>query len=355
MNNCICNRVIKKLFYIIPFGLWSLSLNAQDIHFSQFWNTPQLLNPASVGAFTGDIKVITNYKDQWRSIVKPYRTFAFSYEMKFMQNKWKKNYLGVGMYAFNDRAGDLGFGKTEGNLSLSYHLMLGDNNYISGGIHGGIGQRGLKDISDAQWGSQYDGTGYNSSMDNHEDLNTFTENRYYGDIASGVQWNFLSSDATMTSNDGVKTEAGFSFQHLIRPQQTFFENGDDRLNTKMVFHTNTSIGVRNTNIAIQPGGFIFIQGTQKEIFFGTNIRYTLIEGSKYTGFIQESALSLGGFYRLGDAIVIPLMLEITNWALGISYDINVSGLSTISNGRGGLEFSVRYITPNPFTSSRARF
>ena len=36
---------------------------------------------------------------------------------------------------------------------------------------------------------------------------------------------------------------------------------------------------------------------------------------------------------------------------GISYDINVSNLSLASNSRGGLEFSVRLVTPNPFGSA----
>jgi len=34
--------------------------------------------------------------------------------------------------------------------------------------------------------------------------------------------------------------------------------------------------------------------------------------------------------------------------MGISYDVNVSSLKTASNGQGGIELSLRYMSPNPF-------
>ncbi|MFH1322164.1 MAG: type IX secretion system membrane protein PorP/SprF [Bacteroidota bacterium] len=38
---------------------------SQDIHFSQFYQTPLIINPALTGSFNGQVRVLMNYKDQW--------------------------------------------------------------------------------------------------------------------------------------------------------------------------------------------------------------------------------------------------------------------------------------------------
>ena len=54
---------MRKLFYILI--LIAPTLNGQDIHFSQYYNTPAFVNPANVGAFNGDLRGIVNYRNQW--------------------------------------------------------------------------------------------------------------------------------------------------------------------------------------------------------------------------------------------------------------------------------------------------
>ena len=44
-----------------------------------------------------------------------------------------------------------------------------------------------------------------------------------------------------------------------------------------------------------------------------------------------------------------MWFEIGNFALGISYDLNVSQLRASSNMRGGMEISLRFVNPNPFS------
>ncbi|MEO6037125.1 MAG: hypothetical protein ABIQ93_01850, partial [Saprospiraceae bacterium] len=49
------------------FVLFTLALSAQDIHFSQFANSPINLSPGLIGAFGGDVRFVANYRNQWRS------------------------------------------------------------------------------------------------------------------------------------------------------------------------------------------------------------------------------------------------------------------------------------------------
>ncbi len=65
--------------------------------------------------------------------------------------------------------------------------------------------------------------------------------------------------------------------------------------------------------------------------------------------MKESAFYLGGYYRVSDAFIPSVMVEFANYALGLTYDVNVSKLRTATNAKGGIEISLRYSTPNPFT------
>ncbi|MGH2644329.1 MAG: type IX secretion system membrane protein PorP/SprF, partial [Chitinophagaceae bacterium] len=57
--------------------------HAQDIHLSQFYETPLLRNPALAGIFTGDYRVELVYRNQWASVTIPYQTGALSGEARF--------------------------------------------------------------------------------------------------------------------------------------------------------------------------------------------------------------------------------------------------------------------------------
>jgi hypothetical protein len=67
------NNHIKLLLILLSFFL-NGSLMAQDIHFSQFFETPLLRNPGLAGIFTGDYRLQMVYRDQWRSVTDGYKT-----------------------------------------------------------------------------------------------------------------------------------------------------------------------------------------------------------------------------------------------------------------------------------------
>ena len=56
------------------------SLQAQDIHFSQFFEAPLLRNPSLAGIFTGDIRVQMVYRDQWISFTNAYKSGSLNFE-----------------------------------------------------------------------------------------------------------------------------------------------------------------------------------------------------------------------------------------------------------------------------------
>ena len=53
-------------------------------------------------------------------------------------------------------------------------------------------------------------------------------------------------------------------------------------------------------------------------------------------------LSAGAFYRLNDAVIPVVKLDYYNWALGFTYDVNISQLAAASSLRGGFEVTLSY-------------
>jgi hypothetical protein len=57
--------------------------SAQDIHFSQFYNTPILVNPAFTGFINGNYRFAALYRNQWASVTVPYQTINATDELSF--------------------------------------------------------------------------------------------------------------------------------------------------------------------------------------------------------------------------------------------------------------------------------
>jgi len=327
---------MKKIYILaVLFFVQTIFINAQDIHFSQFSASPSTLNPASTGIFHGDFRVIGNYKQQWKSIASPFKTYSFAVDAPLFRDKVKNGSLGAGISVVSDKAGDLSFGTTHVNLSISANKSVDDNNNISVGLQGGFAQRGI-DPSSEQWGDQYDPTnpdGFNSSLGGGT---SFLEPFSFGDFAAGILWNY--------DPESFKAHAGIALFHLNQPNQSFpFYNDGDKLNSKLVFHGGSEIYLKESTMAIIPKFLILSQGPQNEITLGSMVKYVLQEGSKYTGWVDEIAVYLGGWYRFGDAFILNGRFDYKNFAFGISYDINVSNLTVASASKGGPEFSLIYI------------
>ena len=126
--------------------LFSKPVLAQDIHFSQFNSTPQLVNPALTG-IEFDWQAFLNYKNQWSSVTEPYTTFAFSFEKSFFKKKWKNGYFGTGIFVFRDKAGDAQLTTTQASLSISSGVKLDEHNIIAGGIQGAYIQKAISPAS----------------------------------------------------------------------------------------------------------------------------------------------------------------------------------------------------------------
>ncbi len=339
-------KIVLATIYIVLFGIVNLG-NAQDIHLSQFYQTPLLVNPALTGMFNGDQRVFVNYKNQWGSIGEPYKTSLLSYDLMVGKKKRETSYLGAGFSVFNDKAGEFEMGITQVNLSVSGIVILNGNQVLSAGLQGGFAQQSIN-TENLRWGNQFNGKNHDSNILSGESFEPFS----FGDLSAGLSWNYGVKKTNMSSNDQFKVNAGIALMHINKPKQSYYGDENETLYSKLVVHGGSYIGIKRTSMALVPNLLILLQGPAREVNVGTMLRYTLKEESKYTGLLKETAVYFGGYYRVGDAFIPSFMFEMANFTLGLSYDVNISSLKTASNGQGGLELSFRYMSPNPFRSGK---
>ncbi len=324
-------RTYLLFAFIMAFLLPSLA-RAQDIHFSQFFETPLLRNPSLAGLFNGDIRIQGVYRNQWGSVTVPYKTGSFNLEYKNPIGHGD-DFVTTGLQLVYDRAGTTNFTTTNVLPAVNYHKSLGSDKstYLSLGFMGGLVERRL-DRTKMTTNSQYDGNGYNPSLADGE---TFVNGNYsYLDGSVGMTFSSAMSPDRPQDNYFI----GVAYHHFNRPKNSFYNRPDIELSPKWVYSTGFRFGVSETSyLTIQADHTM--QGPSRETVAGA--MYSIKIGEDYSK--PDYTLHFGGFLRLQDAFIPVVKLDYNPFSIALSYDVNVSQLKTASQGQGGLELSVTYI------------
>ncbi|MEM1323565.1 MAG: PorP/SprF family type IX secretion system membrane protein [Bacteroidota bacterium] len=305
---------------------------SQDIHFSQYYNTPLNINPALTGAFLEDMRFIGNYRSQWQSVPVPYLTFSGSFDMKYFHRKFRNGYFAFGGIFNIDQAGDSELSLTQLNLSGSYTQILSDNAAMSAGFQFGGGQRSFE-MDQLRFENQYDGELFNPLLDPRESIQN--TNVGFIDVAAGVNVFLKSYDGKSRVNVGV------GLFHLNRPRRNFDEEEELRLPMRISLY---SFGQRqfSDNMAYLAQVLGQIQGTAAELVLGGGLQYQLNKEKGKELAIQFTTSFRHSFTNL-DALIPTFEVHYQSWRMGLSYDINISDFSTATNGQGGPEVSLIYV------------
>ena len=319
-------RRIRHLIITLVCYCFCYTAKAQDIHFSQFFETPLLRNPSLAGIFTGDVRVQAVYRDQWNSVTNAYRTGSVNGELKMPIGK-SNDFITTGLQIMYDKAGTIGWTSTHVMPALNYHKSLSTdkNSYLSLGFMGGWIQRRF-DPSKATTNSQYDNGGIGENFSNTQ----FS----YLDGSVGMSYN-----SNLAYNPDNNFFIGAAYHHFNRPNQTFFyRNANIELQPKWVFSGGIKLGVAD-NAYMTILGDHSKQGGFSETVAG--MMYGLKLGNDPVN--PDYTIHAGTFLRLNDAIIPVVKLDYNPFTFSLSYDANISKLKPSSYGRGGFEISFSYI------------
>jgi type IX secretion system PorP/SprF family membrane protein len=303
---------------------------AQDLHFSQFFEAPLVRNPSLAGIFTGDVRVQMVYRNQWNSFVNAYKSGSLNAEYKAPVGRGD-DFLTLGLQILYDKAGTVGLTTTHVLPALNYHKSLSGNKstYLSFGFMGGIVEKTI-DRSKVSTDVQYDGVAYNPALADGE---SFSIPKFsYFDGAFGASFN-----SVFGPNEENSYFLGVAYHHFNRPKHSFYRNAMEALNPKYVVSGGLKFNVDDYGFFTLQGDYSR-QGTFNETIGGILYGYKVGEpdASLYT-------LYAGAFLRWKDALIPVIKIDYDPFAIALSYDVNVSQLKTVSQGRGGFELSISYI------------
>ncbi len=318
--------------------LVALKTNAQDMHFSQYGEAPLTLNPA-LCSVAYDVRVLTNYKNQWASVASPFKSYGFSAEVGIKYRKHGNAYISSGLSAYRDIAGDAQLGTTHVNGVLGAVVKAGLYSKVSGALSAGITMKSVN-ANVFQWENQYDGYMYVASAPSGEKF--MPGNSNYADFGLGFNWNYSKSEQYISASNGIRFDVGFAAYHFNQPKHSYIHVKNERRLMKLNFYGNANIGLKGSNLCLLPGLMVSMQGPSKEIIPSFLLKYIIQEQSVHTYLVKPCAISGGLHYRYKDAIVPAVLFEYSMYAIGVSYDVNLSSLKTASQYKGGMEICLKF-------------
>lgn len=310
-------------------------MKAQDLHFSQFYHSPQNLNPALIGAFKGDYRATGTLRSQWSSVPVPYQTFAAGGDGKLMKNVLGKGILSGGFQFNYDQSGAVAVQLTEVGLGASLAYPVTSQVTVSGGLQMVFAGRNL-DPSRINTAAQFDGDQFNENLGTNENLPDAKLN--FLRIGAGFNTHYVLSKKQRTAFD-----FGFALLNLNAPKTNFKDqNNDVKIPVRLTFHLggwvqfHPKMDIKGHALWHVQGDFSV--GTYTELVTGTGIRYHLNLDPD-----QEKSIALLTSYRWGDAVIPSLEFGWRSLTAAFSYDMNTSPFQVATNRRGGPEFSLIYI------------
>lgn len=314
---------MRKTLALVFFFL-TICAFGQDVHFSQFFYSPQTLSPAEIGNFEAKYRLNANQKTQWREVSKPYSTFALMGDGHF---DFLPDEVAIGIALSNDRAGDSKFNTFSILPGGSYTYELNEKNALIGGLQMGLTQISI-DESALTFNNQYNGVVFDPNQSTGESF--ARTSRWYFNLNLGANYVF-------TEAPRKQIVLGFASHNISSPEQSFYNETGVKLPLRTSLYANGDWKV-NEDIDIMPSVRWMHQSTFNEVILGTAARYILLnERSLYR------AVFVGYYGRLADSGIAMAGFEFDEWRFAISYDINVSDLNEASRNRGGLEFSLQYL------------
>ena len=341
-------NTLRRNFLVCVISLFTVTIFAQDIHFSQFNESPLNLNPALTGVGPANQRFVANYRNQWASALgaNAYNTFSGSYDQKVKVGTY--DYFGIGGSLYRDVAGASNFGTTSAKISasFSYRLNGGFNSahYLTVGTDVGVVQRRVS-VGDLRWPSQHSGGVFDATAGAAENIDN--NNFIYPDVGVGLIW-FSVLDAKTSFYGGV------ALAHVNEPNVSFFTQQPgapapgDPPNAANLFRRVTIHGGGELPLAeklsLLPGFVVNLQGPHREYNAGTSVKFDIGE--------DGDAFHIGLWARYGtqvsgglhsDALIFSTKFETGNYGIGFSYDITTSEFRQAGTANGSFELSFTYL------------
>ncbi|HAI75217.1 MAG TPA: hypothetical protein DCM08_03145 [Microscillaceae bacterium] len=312
-------------YFVLGLGLFSYStLQAQDVLFSQYYNTPLLTNPAWIST-DNQIVAALNIRNQPIATGERLTTGMFYGKYPFFRRgtNWVRGAVAAAF--FNDRASN--YLTTNGGIvGLSYNIpML--TSQLSFGMNFGFFQRGIN-LSNLTTDSQFS----QGRLDPSLPLNEQFDNTQvlYPTIGAGLLW--YAKD----ENQQWKHYVGISANLMNQPNVALIRNTNDRL----PYHLSLTGGYKvfdKNNLSIIPNAIFTTRRNQLQAQIGSWFRYAASASKSSEKMIN---LGIGTWYNLNNFLSVAVDLQHDRYFFTFSYDLPTSAQMATWQGSGVVELTV---------------
>ncbi len=319
----------------------SLSLFAQDLHFTLYDYAPLSVNPANAGNYEGSYRIGGIYRDQWSNVSGA--SGAFRTPMVYIDapllSIGKNGWLGAGINVQLDEAGSLNQKTNTFGLAAAYHHVVNrrSNTVLSVGVQGYSRTRSIDNSGFMPGDILSSGAGIAD-----------TEDAFLQEIIGSPMDDPMSSQIIINGGIGLKTKmnkktafhAGLSASNINSPNQALYnrdENSKDNayeLPVRLNFHTGLSAQL-NKKWTLNPTLLVSTIRNQSEIDLQVWTDYRLNDE-------KEIDLRFGLGHRLGRDLQPLLGINYGAIRAAVGYDIRLGTLGSAIDGRGGVELAVSY-------------
>jgi type IX secretion system PorP/SprF family membrane protein len=329
------------LLFLAGILLCMLQASAQDLHFSQWFNSPLTTNPANTGFIPdADYRLGANYRNQWSSIMaEPYTTMSIWGDAQVFRNKIENGWLGLGGVILRDQAGSGTLTSTEVYGSVAYHQMVGYTSLLTAGFNVGWVNKRINSTN-LKFPDQFDGKFFDNTLPTSVQIDQPNVNFF--DMQVGMNYAYFPTDK-------IYLNAGLSVQHINGARESFFSSDpagfDSRIPKRYIGFLNGSFKTSDV-VIINPMGYYTNQAGSSETVIGLNAQYNLSSDG-------DQQVIGGLYYRVGDAVIPMIGFVYKNIRLMFTYDVTVSSLSQYDGNRGAWEFAlINYGTYTQYNGDR---
>lgn len=307
-----------RFYALLALLLGTFTVNAQDIHFSQFYSSPLTLNPAMTGNFNGFYRITGIYRNQYPGLSnnKPvFSTPSVSVDLSLLRDKIKNGALGVGLVFVNDQQNGKVFNQNQILASLAYNMNFGSKGLfqLGFGIQGGVSMTKM-DPSKFEFEDSYDA---NLNVVPGQSAESFIAgNRVKGVFNAGL---FVKSEFYK----GMRVYAGYAFNNATNYKQDFLANSTQtyRLPFRHTIHGGFEFDYKDKAVFI-PGVLFMSQAKANQVNFGLTAGVHVVKGDA----AKRATLFLGLWNRLntGNYTLIPKVgFEYKGFRAGFAYDVHL--------------------------------
>lgn len=286
---------------------------AQDAHFSQFYATPVYLNPSLVG-MSGQYRAIAAHRQQGSGAY-GFSTSLFSFDAALgSQSGW-------GVQVVNDDQMNGILKSTTYAATLGHRININKDSRLAFGVQVGAYQKRL------DWSSLT----FEDQIDQRNGVVTNTQERFGNDNVTQADVNVGVSYSSEIVFGGIK------FSHINKPRENFSIDSETVIPVKTTIHVGALFPIVNFR--------------RHEQHISPNVIYERQAGFEYLHmglYYGNEIWTAGMWYRLNDAIVTSLGVNISKFRVGYSYDYAVNNYKTTNDNAHEISVGYQFEIPGKF-------